>query len=108
MLVVAEHSRWRTLHTLGDADVGGGALVAGHGVAELLANVPGSVFEAGQAAWLLWTAKAPSLGPGCFTRAMRSDVVNLGLVDCLGWISIGASRRQGVPAINLHELGYVR
>jgi hypothetical protein len=38
------------VHTLGDADVRGGALIAGHGVAEFLANVPGSVFEAGQAA----------------------------------------------------------
>jgi hypothetical protein len=30
------------------------------------------------------------------------------LVDCLGCISIGASRRQGVPARIFHELGNVR
>ena len=52
--------------------------------------------------------ESPSLGPGCFTRAMRSDVVDLGLVDCLGCISIGASGRQGVPERIFHELGYVR
>ena len=61
--------------------------------------------------------RKPVTGAGCFTRTMRSDVVDLGLVDCLGCISVvespptrGSSKKlsrvgeRALTCANAHKL----
>jgi hypothetical protein len=66
VLVVAEHRRQRALRTLGDADVRADALGLGNRVADLLANVAGTVHPLE-----VFDLQLDTLGPGTKECAER-------------------------------------